>query len=83
MRGNRPPYHQRETIAYMMNTKSLYRAALWTLIGSVAISAVLGIIALLFAAALSQSIALSGTVVVHEGSTILVVLNALRLLRYK
>jgi len=31
----------------MMNSKSLYRAALWTLIGSVAISAVLGIIALL------------------------------------
>ena len=30
-----------------MNTKSLYRAALWTLIGSVAISAGLGIVALL------------------------------------
>ena len=30
-----------------MNTKSLYRGALWTLIGSVAISAVLGIVALL------------------------------------
>jgi|GEM_PF-1502215 hypothetical protein len=30
-----------------MNTKSLYKAALWTLIGSVALSAVLGIIALL------------------------------------
>jgi Cd2+/Zn2+-exporting ATPase len=43
----------------------------------------LGVIALLIMAALTQSIALSGTVVVHEGSTIVVVLNALRLLRYK
>ncbi|HID51108.1 MAG TPA: cadmium-translocating P-type ATPase, partial [Anaerolineae bacterium] len=43
----------------------------------------LGIIALLITASLTQSIALSGTVVVHEGSTIVVVLNALRLLRYK
>ncbi len=43
----------------------------------------LGIIVLLITAALSQSIALSGTVIVHEGSTIVVVLNALRLLRYK
>ncbi|NKQ36588.1 MAG: cadmium-translocating P-type ATPase [Chloroflexi bacterium] len=43
----------------------------------------LGVIVLLIAAALSQSLALSGTVVIHEGSTIVVVLNALRLLRYK
>lgn len=43
----------------------------------------LGVILLLIAAALSQSIALSGTVLLHEGSTIVVVLNALRLLGYK
>ena len=43
----------------------------------------LGVIVLLIAAALSQSLALSGTVIIHEGSTIVVVLNALRLLRYK
>lgn len=42
----------------------------------------MGVIVLLILAALSGSIALSGAVILHEGSTLLVVLNALRLLRF-
>jgi Cd2+/Zn2+-exporting ATPase len=42
----------------------------------------LGVIVLLIIAALGQGITLSSTVIFHEGSTIAVVLNALRLLRY-
>ena len=42
----------------------------------------LGVIALLIFASLSGLIALSGAVILHEGSTIIVVLNALRLLRF-
>ena len=43
----------------------------------------LGVIVVLMLAALTQTIALSATVIVHEGSTIVVVLNALRLLGYR
>jgi Cd2+/Zn2+-exporting ATPase len=43
----------------------------------------MGVIFLLISAALSQTLELTTTVIVHEGSTIAVVLNALRLLRYK
>ncbi len=43
----------------------------------------LGVILFLILAALGQSISLSSTVIFHEGSTIIVVLNALRLLRYR
>jgi Cd2+/Zn2+-exporting ATPase len=43
----------------------------------------LGVIGLLIVSSVLGLVALSGAVVLHEGSTILVVLNALRLLRYK
>lgn len=43
----------------------------------------LGVIVLLILTSVSGLIALSGAVALHEGSTILVVLNALRLLRYR
>ncbi|WP_456373531.1 heavy metal translocating P-type ATPase [Thiolapillus sp.] len=43
----------------------------------------LGVILFLLIAALGQGISLSSTVIFHEGSTIIVVLNALRLLRYR
>jgi len=43
----------------------------------------LGVIAILIATSVLGLVQLSWTVVVHEGSTILVALNALRLLRYK
>lgn len=43
----------------------------------------LGVIGLLILASVFGVVALSGAVVLHEGSTILVVLNALRLLRYR
>ena len=43
----------------------------------------LGVIALLIATSVFGLIQLSGAVILHEGSTILVVLNALRLLRYR
>jgi len=59
----------------------LSRAARRIIVQNLAIS--LGVILVLVIAALSQSIALTGTVIVHEGSTIVVVLNALRLLRYQ
>jgi Cd2+/Zn2+-exporting ATPase len=42
----------------------------------------LGVIALLIGTSLAGAMALRGAVLLHEGSTILVVLNALRLLRY-
>ncbi len=42
----------------------------------------LGVIFLLIGASVLGVMALSGTVLLHEGSTIIVVLNALRLLRY-
>ncbi len=42
----------------------------------------LGVIFLLIGASLAGVVALSGAVMLHEGSTIVVVLNALRLLRY-
>jgi Cd2+/Zn2+-exporting ATPase len=42
----------------------------------------LGVILLLILVAVLGKVQLSGAVVLHEGSTILVVLNALRLLRY-
>jgi Cd2+/Zn2+-exporting ATPase len=43
----------------------------------------LGIIGLLVLTSVFGVIQLSGAVILHEGSTILVVLNALRLLRYQ
>ena len=43
----------------------------------------LGVIALLIVTSVLGLVPLSGAVVLHEGSTILVVLNALRLLRYQ
>jgi Cd2+/Zn2+-exporting ATPase len=43
----------------------------------------LGVIGLLIATSVLGLIALSGAVVLHEGSTIIVVLNALRLLGYR
>jgi Cd2+/Zn2+-exporting ATPase len=43
----------------------------------------LGVIGLLILSSVAGLVALSGAVVLHEGSTIVVVLNALRLLRYK
>lgn len=43
----------------------------------------LGIIGLLIVTSVLGVVALSGVVVLHEGSTIIVVLNALRLLRYR
>ena len=43
----------------------------------------LGVIALLILTSVLGLIQLGGAVVLHEGSTILVVLNALRLLRYE
>jgi Cd2+/Zn2+-exporting ATPase len=43
----------------------------------------LGVIGLLLLTSVTGLLALSGTVIFHEGSTIVVVLNALRLLRYR
>lgn len=43
----------------------------------------LGVIGLLILTSVTGVVALSGAVVLHEGSTILVVLNALRLLRFR
>jgi len=43
----------------------------------------LGVIGLLVLTSVTGLVALSGAVVLHEGSTILVVLNALRLLRFR
>ena len=43
----------------------------------------LGIIGLLIFTSVLGAVALSGAIVLHEGSTIIVVLNALRLLRYR
>ena len=43
----------------------------------------LGVIAILILSSVFGWVQLSGAVVLHEGSTILVVLNALRLLRYQ
>lgn len=59
----------------------LSRAARRIIVQNLAIS--LGVILVLVITALTQSIALTGTVIIHEGSTIVVVLNALRLLRYR
>ena len=42
-----------------------------------------GVIGFLVLSSVLGWLALSGTVILHEGSTIIVVLNALRLLRYK
>jgi len=43
----------------------------------------LGVIALLLLTSVLGLVQLSGTIILHEGSTIIVVLNALRLLRYR
>ena len=42
----------------------------------------LGIIAILIVSSVLGVVALSGAVILHEGSTLIVVLNALRLMRY-
>ena len=47
-----------------------------------AVFAALLVIGFLLLSSVLGWLALSGTVILHEGSTILVVLNALRLLRY-
>ncbi len=59
----------------------LSRASRRIIVQNLAIS--LGVIFMLIIAALAQGLALGSTVIIHEGSTILVVLNALRLLRYR
>jgi Cd2+/Zn2+-exporting ATPase len=43
----------------------------------------MGVAGLLVMAALLGAVELSGAVILHEGSTIIVVLNALRLLSYR
>ncbi len=58
----------------------LSRASRSIIVQNLAIS--LGVIAVLFLTSVFGLVKLSGAVILHEGSTILVVLNALRLLRY-
>ncbi len=58
----------------------LSRASRHIITQNLAIS--LGVIFLLIGASVAGVVALSGAVILHEGSTIIVVLNALRLLRY-
>ncbi|HEY54589.1 MAG TPA: cadmium-translocating P-type ATPase, partial [Caldilineae bacterium] len=58
----------------------LSRASRRIIVQNLAIS--LGVIFLLIGASVAGVVALSGAVLLHEGSTIVVVLNALRLLRY-
>ncbi len=70
------PYHWRETLTDTMNTKSLYRAALWTLIGSVAISAVLGIIALLLRELDEWGARTLGTTLFVSAAALLVMANS-------
>ncbi len=60
---------------------SLGRASRRIIVQNLAIA--LGVILLLIGASLTGVVALSGAVVLHEGSTIIVVLNALRLLRFR
>jgi Cd2+/Zn2+-exporting ATPase len=59
----------------------LSRAARRIILQNLALA--LGIIILLLLTSVTGLLALSGTVILHEGSTLLVVLNALRLLRYR
>jgi len=59
----------------------LSRASRRIIIQNLAVS--LGVIALLIAASVTGAIALSGVVLLHEGSTIIVALNALRLLSFR
>ena len=59
----------------------LSRASRRIIVQNLAIA--LGVIFLLIGASLTGVVALSGAVVLHEGSTIVVVLNALRLLRFR
>ncbi len=58
----------------------LSRASRRIIVQNLAVS--LGVIFLLIGASVAGVVALSGAVLLHEGSTIIVVLNALRLLRY-
>ena len=58
----------------------LSRASRRIIVQNLAIS--LGVIFLLIGASLAGVVALSGAVILHEGSTLVVVFNALRLLRY-
>ena len=59
----------------------LSRASRRIIVQNLAIS--LGVIFLLIGASVAGVVALSGAVLLHEGSTLLVVANALRLLRYR
>ncbi len=59
----------------------LSRASRRIIVQNLAIA--LGVIFLLIGASVAGVVALSGAVVLHEGSTLLVVANALRLLRYR
>jgi hypothetical protein len=59
-----------------MNTKSLYKAALWTLIGSVAISAVLGIIALLLRELDEWGARTLGTTLLVSATALLIMANS-------
>ncbi len=59
----------------------LSRASRHIIVQNLAVS--LGVIFLLIGASMAGVVALSGAVLLHEGSTIIVVLNALRLLRYR
>lgn len=59
-----------------MNTKSLYKAALWTLIGSVAISAVLGIIALLLRELDELAARTLGTMLFVSATALLIMANS-------
>ncbi len=59
----------------------LSRASRRIIVQNLAVS--LGVIFLLIGASVAGVIALSGAVLIHEGSTIIVVMNALRLLRFQ
>ncbi len=59
----------------------LSRASRRIIVQNLAVS--LGVIFLLIGASVAGVIALSGAVLIHEGSTIIVVMNALRLLRFR
>jgi Cd2+/Zn2+-exporting ATPase len=59
----------------------LSRASRRIIVQNLAIS--LGVIGLLILTSVAGIVQLSGAVILHEGSTILVVLNALRLLAYQ
>jgi Cd2+/Zn2+-exporting ATPase len=67
-------------IAHLYNGLQLARKTFAIIKQNLAIS--LGVIAILITTSLIGVMDLPGAVIFHEGSTIVVVLNALRLLRY-